>query len=51
MSKIIKVYHPEGKLHKSLVTKLLKEIKTVTQYNDKTEITFKDNISITLRKE
>ena len=51
MSKILKVYHPEGKVCSKVIRKLIKEIKTVTDYSDKIEVQFKNHEIIKLRKD
>ena len=50
MSKILKVYHPKGKVATTILKDIANEIETITHYSDKTEISFKDSTSIIIRK-
>ena len=50
MSKILKVYHPKGKVASTLLKDIANEIETITHYNDKIEISFKNSTSINIRK-
>ena len=50
MSKIIKVSHPNGKISSKMLKEIANEIETIIRYNDKIEVQFKNNSSITIRK-